>query len=281
MKIHLAKSAGFCFGVKRAVKIATEITKNKKPVYMLGDLVHNEDVNKELRLRGIRRINKLSRIKNGTFLVAAHGTSRNLFEKAKRYGYKIVDATCPMVKEIHKVVIEMDKQARRIIIIGDRNHTEVIGIAGQIKNKAIIIENSSDIKKNKLAGINKACVVVQSTQNVKKIEAMRCILEKKIKDLVFFNTICAPTRIKQEETRNLPKENDLIIVIGSKKSANTKRLFQIAKTINKNTHWINTKDEIKQGWFRKVGSVGITAGASTPYKNIKQVIDCIKKIANQ
>ncbi len=276
MQIHLAKSAGFCFGVKRAVKIATEITKEKHCVYMLGDIVHNEDVINRFSRRGVKRVNRLSQKKNGIFLVAAHGASVDLLNRARCYGYKIVDATCPMVKEIHKIVEKMDKLGYRIIIIGDRNHTEVIGIAGQIKKKSIIIETVQDLEK--LGKLSKAAVVVQSTQDVKKVLQFKKILEKKIKDLKFFNTICASTRIRQEETRALPKENDLIIVIGSKKSANTKRLFQIAKTINKNSHWINTKHEIKKRWVKGVKSVGITAGASTPLENIKAVVGYIREI---
>lgn len=286
MKINLAKSAGFCFGVKRAVDIAIEITRKKQPVYMLGDIVHNEDVVKMLTRRGIKKIKNLTPAnrpldKKGIFLVAAHGIPAELLNKALRYGYEIVDATCPMVKEIHKIVIRMDRQGYKIIIIGDRDHAEVVGIAGQIKNKSIIIQEINDLNKKELSGIKKAAVVVQSTQNVQRVLKIRSALEKKLDDLKFFNTICAPTRIKQKEIRALPKANDLIIVIGSKKSANTKRLFQIAKSINKNTYWINTKDEIKRSWFRNVKSVGITAGASTPFANIKAIIEHIKNFKPQ
>ncbi len=278
MKINLARNAGFCFGVKRAVDIAIRITGEKQPVYILGDIVHNEDVVRMLARRGVRKIKSLSCHRKGILLIAAHGIPADLLNQALRYGYRIVDAACPMVKEIHKIVIDMDRRGYRIIIIGDRNHAEVIGIAGQIKNKSIIIDKIGDLDKKKLSGIKKAAVVVQSTQDIKKALKIKDALEKKIGDLKFFNTICAPTRIKQEEIRSLPKENDLIIVIGSKKSANTKRLFQIARSINKNTYWINTKDEIKRRWFRNAKSVGITAGASTPFENIKAIINHINKI---
>ena len=277
MKINLARSAGFCFGVKRAVNIATRITRGEQPVYMLGDIVHNEDVVRMLAEQGIKKIKNLTRYKKGILLVAAHGISLNLLNRALLYGYKIVDATCPMVKEIHKIVNEMDRRGYQIIIIGDRNHAEVVGIAGQIKNKSIIIEGVNDLDK-KVNGIKKAAVVVQSTQDLKRVLKIKGILERRIDDLRFFNTICAPTRIKQEEIRALPKENNLVIVIGSRKSANTKRLFQIASSINKNTYWIKDKDEIRGHWFRNAKSVGITAGASTPFENIKAIIDQIKKI---
>jgi len=276
VKINLARSAGFCFGVKRAIDIAVKIAKVKQPVYMLGDLVHNEDVVRMLVRQGIRKIKDFTPHKKGILLLAAHGISANLLNQAKRYGYEVIDATCPMVKEIHKITINMDRRGYRIIIIGDKNHAEVAGIAGQIKSKSIIIEGINDLNKKGLNRIKKAAVVVQSTQDIEKVSHIKRILEKKIDDLKFFNTVCAPTRIKQKEIRTLPKENDLIIVIGSKRSANTKRLFQIAKSINKNTYWIQTKDEIKRHWFRNAKSVGITAGASTPFESIKAVIRKIK-----
>lgn len=280
MKINLARSAGFCFGVKRAVDIASEIAGKERPVYMLGDIVHNEDVVRNLARQGIRRVESLSRQKKGVLLIAAHGIPADLLEKAKQYGYEIVDATCPMVKEIHKIAIEMDRQGYRIIIIGDRNHAEVIGIAGQIKNKSIIIEALDKLKIKELNGIKKAAVVVQSTQDLEKVSRIKDILEKSVNDLKFFNTICAPTRIKQKEIRALPKENDAVIVIGSKKSANTKRLYQIAKSINKNTHRINNKDEIKRQWFKDVRSLGVTAGASTPFESISSIIQHVRTITS-
>lgn len=278
MKINLAKSAGFCFGVKRAVNIAVRLTGEGRPVYMLGDIVHNEDVVRKLARRGIRRVKNLSRRKKGVLLIAAHGTAADLSGKAKQCGYEIADATCPMVKEIHRIAVKMDGQGYRIIIIGDKNHAEVIGISGQIKNKSIIIENIREINSQELGGIKKAAVVVQSTQDTQKVSKIRAALEKKIDDLRFFDTICSPTKIKQKEIRSLPRENDAVIVIGSKKSANTKRLYQIAKSINKNTHWINNKDEIKRQWFKDAQTVGITAGASAPFESISAIIQHIKSI---
>jgi 4-hydroxy-3-methylbut-2-enyl diphosphate reductase len=279
MEINLARSAGFCFGVKRAIDIANEIARSKQPVYMLGDIVHNEDVVRMLIKQGIRRIDKLTPGKRGTFLVAAHGIPADLLKEAIQYGYQITDATCPMVKQIHRIVIDMNRQGYRIIIIGDKNHTEVIGIAGQIKKKSIIIQDIKDLDKKALSRIRRAAVVVQSTQDIKKVLKIKGFLERNIDDLKFFNTVCRPTRIKQAEIRRLPKANDIIIVIGSRKSANTKRLFEISRCINKRTYWITTRDEIKRQWFKNIGSVGITAGASTPFENIRVIIERIKQIS--
>jgi (E)-4-hydroxy-3-methyl-but-2-enyl pyrophosphate reductase len=174
----------------------------------------------------------------------------------------------------------MDKQGYQIIIIGDRNHPEVVGIAGQIKNKSIIIEGVNDLNRNELKGIKKAAVVVQSTQDAQRALKIKGILEKRIGGLRFFNTICLPTRVKQKEIRALPKENDLVIVIGSRKSANTKRLFQIARSINKNTYWVKNENELKRHWFENAKSVGITAGASTPFENIQAITTQIKSFGD-
>lgn len=277
MKITVAKSAGFCFGVKRAIDIALESAKaHNARVYMLGDIVHNENVVSQIEKSGIKKTNRLPG--SGSLLIRAHGTARKIEEKARERGLNIIDATCPMVKEIHKIASEMDKKGYRVIVIGDHKHDEVQGIVGQIKRRAIVLEDIEDIKRKIPRGLDRAAVVVQSTQNLNKVLKMQEMLESHIKELKFFNTICAPTRLKQEEIKVLPRKNDCIIVIGSKTSANTKRLYQISKSINKNTHWVNSHRELKKEWFRDASCVAITAGASTPASTIEEVKVHIRKL---
>lgn len=279
MKITVAKSAGFCFGVKRAIDIALKSAKDKeRSVHMLGDIVHNENVVRKIERAGIRKIKTIPH--SGSLLIRAHGSARNIEEKAKGRGLAIIDATCPMVKEIHTIVSDMDKKGYKIIVIGDYRHDEVQGIVGQIRRKAIVLENIEDIEKKIHRGLSKAAVVVQSTQNFEKVLRMQKILEGYVTDLKFYNTICSPTRLKQSEIKRLPKENDCIIVIGSKTSANTKRLYQIAKSINKNSYWVNGARAIRKEWLAGVTSVGITAGASTPDETIQEVKAYIQKIAS-
>jgi 4-hydroxy-3-methylbut-2-enyl diphosphate reductase len=279
MKITIAKSAGFCFGVKRAIDIALESAKaSKGRVYLLGDIVHNENVVKTIESAGIKKTKKINNPGMDSLLIRAHGSAKKIFDRAENLGLKIIDATCPMVKEIHKIAIDMDKKGYKIIVIGDHKHDEVQGIVGQTKHKAIVLEELADIKKKLPRIIKKAAVVVQSTQNLEKVLKMRELLEERIEELKFFNTICSPTRMKQSEMKTMPKVNDCIIVIGSKTSANTKRLYQIAKSINKNSHWVNSADELKKRWFEGVQSVGITAGASTPDKTIATIKERIQKI---
>ena len=279
MKITVAKSAGFCFGVKRAIDIAKASSKKKEPVYMLGDIVHNENVVRDIESAGIKKIKNISRIRGGSsLLIRAHGSSQKTIEKASSLELEVIDATCPMVKEIHKVVRDMDKKGYRVAVIGDYNHDEVQGIVGQIQHKAIVLEDIADIEKKIPPGLKKLTVVVQSTQNLEKVLKMQSILKERVPDLKFHNTICSSTRLKQDEIRTLPKKNGCIIVIGSKTSANTKRLYEIAKSINQNSYWVKSSADIKKNWLRGVESVGITAGASTPDKTIQEVKKHIQKI---
>jgi (E)-4-hydroxy-3-methyl-but-2-enyl pyrophosphate reductase len=278
MKVNLARSAGFCFGVKRALDIAFKTAQPGARVCMLGDIVHNEDVIKEIRGAGIKKISRLGRGKGKILLIRAHGACITTSKKAKALGYEIVDATCPMVKEIHRVAQKMEKNGYKIIIIGDRKHDEVHGIIGQLKNKALVIEASEKVPLGRIRGIKKAAVLSQSTQNLEKVLPIIEELKRRIKEVKFFNTICRPTRIKQEEIKTLPLKNDVMLVIGSKTSANTRRLFEISKALNKRTYRIRSRNEIDPAWFKNSKEVGITAGASTPQWITEEVVRYIKRL---
>ena len=280
MKINVAKSAGFCFGVKRALNIALHTVEHKKNVCMLGDIVHNEDVVRTISEAGIKKIGRLSSGEGKTLLIRAHGASKETFIKAKKAGYTLVDATCLMVKEIHKIAIKKEQQGCKIIVIGDKKHDEVKGITGQLKKQALVIDSLKSIPCiASLKKYKKAVVVVQSTQNIEKVEKVIKKLEKHIPHLEFYNTICQPTTSKQQEARSLPLKNEVMIVIGSKTSANTKRLYEISKSLNKKTHWIQSQKDLRKIWFLNVKSVGITAGASTPDKTTKEVVERIKSFS--
>lgn len=276
MKINLAKSAGFCFGVKRALDIAFKTAQSGSKVFMLGDIVHNEDVIKEIRKAGIEKISRLGRGKGNILLIRAHGACIATNKRAAALGYDVVDATCPMVKEIHRIARQMEQSGYKVIIIGDRKHDEVRGIIGQLKNKALVIEASGKIPLEKIKGIKRAAILSQSTQNLEKVLPVVEKLKRHIKEVKFFNTICRPTRIKQEEIKAMPLENDVMIIIGSKTSANTRRLFEISIALNKRTYWIRSKKEIDPLWFKNAKKVGITAGASTPQWITEEVVRYIK-----
>ena len=278
MKVNLAKSAGFCFGVKRALKIALTTAKSHKKVYMLGDIVHNEDVVRSINKAGIKKISGLTAGKNKILLIRAHGACLNTIRKAKRLGFKVVDATCPMVKEIHKIAMNMERKGYQIIVIGDKKHDEVQGIVGQLKGKAVVVDDIKNIPIDKIRKIKKACVVVQSTQNLEKVIKLTRIFKRNIKELKVFNTICMPTRIKQGEIKRMPKDNEVMIIIGSKTSANTKRLYEISKSINANSYWVSSKSEIRPEWFKAAETVGISAGASTPDATTKDIVKYLSSL---
>ena len=278
MKINLAKSSGFCFGVRKAITIALENAKSRKPIFMLGDIVHNEEVVKQIQKAGIKKINRLGKGAEKTLLIRAHGCSKKTLQKALKSGYTIIDATCPMVKEIHKIASRLEKAGYRIIIIGDKLHDEVQGIAGQLKSKAVIIDGLKNMPIGEIKKIRRAGVVVQSTQNLDNVLKILKVLRKYIPRVEFHNTICNPTRLKQNEVKAMPEENDVMIIIGSKTSANTKRIYEISKPLNKNSYWIDSAEKIEKGWLKNAKKIGITAGASTPQATINEVIQKIKVI---
>lgn len=278
MKINLAKSSGFCFGVKRALNIALETAKSNEKVFMLGDIVHNEDVVRQVQEAGIEKIKQLTSGKGKILLIRAHGSGIKTFKRSKMSGYKIIDATCPMVKEIHKIAKSFERRGYRIIIIGDKKHDEVQGIIGQLKRKAIVIDNIKRVPFKLISKLKKACILSQSTQNIDQVARIVKVLRPYCRQVRFFNTICMPTRIKQEEIKRMSEGNDVMIVIGSKSSANTKRLYEISKSINKQTYWIESRRDIKLNWFENAQNVGIAAGASTPDSTTQEVVTYLKQI---
>lgn len=278
MKITLAKSAGFCFGVRRALDLALKTAQTRASVCMLGDIVHNEDVIAMIKEAGIKKIKTLKNGRGKTLLIRAHGASGASFALARKKGYFIVDATCPMVREIHKLATGAEKQGYSIIIIGDKKHDEVRGIIGQLKGRALVIDDIAHIPAARVKKLKKAAIVVQSTQNAAKAEKIVATLSGIIGDLKFFNTICGPTRVKQSEIKSMPLKNDVMIIIGSKTSANTRRLHEIAKELNPQSYWIQSKNDIQREWFTGKKTVGVTTGASTPQKTTQDVIEFLQTL---
>ena len=278
MKILLAKDAGYCFGVRDAVNLAYDTADKDGDVYMLGHIVHNENVVKDLDNAGAKVVDSLENIpKDKPVLFRAHGTSVETWDKANKKNMNIIDATCPLVLEIHDEVKKLEAEGRKIIIVGDHGHDEVKGIASQVKDP-IIVSSSKEaltLRKYKRAG-----VVSQSTQTIENVQKIINILMTKVYDLHFINTICFPTKRNQNQIKELAKDNDLMIIIGSFTSANSKRLTELSININPNTFQVNGAKDLKQKWFRNVKSVGISAGASTPDYLIDEVQVEINKISN-
>ena len=278
MKIFLAKNAGYCFGVRDAVQLAYDTAQDDGDVYMLGHIVHNENVVEKLDKVGAKVVETLDQVPNGKpILFRAHGTHVDTWKKAQEKNMNIIDATCPLVEEIHDEIKILEKEGRKIIIIGDHGHDEVIGIASQVKN-AVIVANPDEA--NALRKTKKAGVVSQSTQTIENVQEIINILMSKVFDLRFVNTICFPTKRNQEQIKELAEACDLMIVIGSFTSANSKRLTQLAKERNKLSFQVTCADDVDESWLENVETVGISAGASTPDNIINEVIDKIKLITS-
>jgi len=279
MKIILAKSAGYCFGVRDAVNAAYDVSKEHGEVYMLGDIVHNENVVEDLEKKGVKVVENLEEIpEDKPVLFRAHGTSKDVWKKAEDKKMNIIDATCPLVHDIHREVKELHAEGRKIIIIGDHGHDEVIGIASQVEGAIIIasIEEAQKLRKTKKAGI-----VSQSTQAIENVQDIINILMTKVVDLRFINTICFPTKRNHQQIKELSVITDMMLIIGSFTSANSKRLTELSLERNKNTYQVTNAAEIDSSWFKNnINSVGISAGASTPDWIIESVIIKVKELTN-
>ena len=278
MKIFLARDAGYCFGVRDAVNLAYDTAKAHGEVYMLGTIVHNERVIENLSNAGAKVVETLDDVpENKPILFRAHGTAPELWKKADKKNLNLVDATCPLVTEIHDEIKKLEEEGRRTIIIGDHGHDEVVAIAAQVRNP-IIIANVDEAKA--LRKMKKAGVISQSTQMIENVQEIMSVLMEKVFDLRFVNTICFPTRRNHEQIKELAAQCDVMIVIGSFTSANSKRLTQLALERNKRSYQVTTADELDMSWFNDCETIGISAGASTPDEIINDVVKHIKTIGH-
>ena len=274
MEVQLAKSAGFCFGVKRAVDMVYEEAKNGEKVYTYGPIIHNEEVVNDLKEKGVCVVNTLEELKEitkGTVIIRSHGVAREVYELLKKQNVRIVDATCPFVKKIHNIVKEHTEQGEEIIIIGNAKHPEVEGIKGWGKENVTVIETAEEAQKYVVGEGKKVCIVSQTTFNYKKFQDLVEKISKKRYDIIALNTICNATEVRQREARQLAKVSDVMIVIGGKTSSNTQKLYEICKKECKNTYYIQTLVNLDLESFQSFRSVGITAGATTPNNIIKEV----------
>jgi 4-hydroxy-3-methylbut-2-en-1-yl diphosphate reductase len=279
-KIVLAKTAGFCFGVKRAVDTVYKEIEDEKKVYTYGPIIHNDEVVADLMQKGVGVIHtkeELKGIDEGTIIIRSHGVSKDIYEAIKEQGLKLVDATCPFVLKIHKIVKEQSELGRHIIIIGNENHPEVEGIKGWCTNNYTVIENAEKAENLNLSDNDKVCIVSQTTFNYKNFQYLVEIISKKGYDIIVLNTICNATEERQTEARQLAKESDAMIIIGGKHSSNTRKLYEISKSECENTYYIQTLRDLDLESLQSFRSVGITAGASTPNNIIKEVHTACQK----
>lgn len=273
MKVILAKTAGFCFGVKRAVETVYEQV-GKGEVYTYGPIIHNEEVVKDLESKGVHVVEDeegLQSLSSGTVVIRSHGVERRIYDVIKENSLQLVDATCPFVKKIHNIVDKDSAEGRQIVIIGNRQHPEVMGIVGWCNTTPIVLETVEEANVLVLPEGQAISLVSQTTFNHKKFNSIVEIFEKKGYNITVYNTICNATEERQKETASIAQQVDAMIVIGGRNSSNTQKLYDISKKECANTYYIQTLVDLDLAAFESVGRVGITAGASTPNHIIKEV----------
>lgn len=275
MEVTVAKSAGFCFGVRRAVEqVYQQVREGRKPVYTYGPIIHNDQVVRDLEAQGVQVIHseeELEAIREGTVVIRSHGVPRRIQEKIESQGLACVDATCPFVKKIHKIVAEESRRGAVIVIAGDDSHPEVDGIKGWAEGPVYVVETPEDVDKLAIPDEKRAVLVAQTTFNYIKFEDLVEIFSKKRYDSNVINTVCNATEERQSEARQIAQKVDAMIVIGGRHSSNTQKLYNICKKKCKNTYFIETLVDLDFKPFQSFRHVGITAGASTPNKIIEEV----------
>ena len=275
MEITVEKSAGFCFGVQRAVdSVYKELEENSGKIYTFGPIIHNEQVVEDLNKKGIEVIDtveQLKEIKEGTVVIRSHGVAKEIYDVLEQQKLKMVDATCPFVKKIHNIVLDESNNGKTIIIIGNDNHPEVEGIKGWVNGEVIVINKEEQIEKLSLPEQTKACIVSQTTFNHNKFKYLVEIIRKKGYDITVVNTICNATHVRQVEARKISSKVDGMIVIGGKNSSNTQKLYDICRNECENTFYVQTVKDLNLHELKSLKSIGITAGASTPKNIIEEV----------
>ncbi|SFR66539.1 4-hydroxy-3-methylbut-2-enyl diphosphate reductase [[Clostridium] aminophilum] len=275
IRVIVAESAGFCFGVKRAMDIVEkQISEGIKPIYTYGPIIHNEEVVSDLESRGVKVLENeedLLAVREGTVILRSHGVARRVYDLLNERGIRYVDVTCPFVSKIHQIVQEQNRNGRRVIIVGSADHPEVQGIVGWADEHTRVINSPEEFLDLKLSKEEKLSVVAQTTYNYKKFQYLVEKIAELGYDTLCLNTICNATQERQAEAKSLASSVDAMIVIGGKSSSNTRKLYDICRQECSNTYYIQTLKDLKPDRTITVRNVGITAGASTPNKIIEEV----------
>ena len=284
MEVLLAKSAGFCFGVKRAVDRVYELAQTSAKIYTYGPIIHNEEVVGDLEKKGVSVIEtkeELRQIKEGVIVIRSHGVAKEIYDQIEQQGLECVDATCPFVKRIHNIVEKESANGKQILIIGNAGHPEVEGIMGWSSTPAMVAECAEEIEQIHCNPDQPVCIVSQTTFNYNKFQELVEIIQKKgyysestvdkDSEIIVHNTICNATKERQEAAKELSTKVDAMLVIGGLSSSNTRKLYEICSENCRNTYFIQTKEDLENSDFSRFDYVGITAGASTPNNIIEEV----------
>ena len=275
MKVEISEHAGFCYGVMRAIRIADDALLKHKKIYSLGPIIHNPQVVAEYEKKGMKVIEKLEDAE-GPVLIRSHGAPPSVYERIKEMGLEYIDATCPFVKEAQRFAENLYKEGYKVVVFGDEKHPEVKAHLGYTDYTATVICTPMQAKDIKASRVG---VVCQTTQSVEMFGKTIGELAKRIRELKVYNTICDATEKRQKAAEELAKRSDVMIIIGGKNSANTRKLYEISSHYTQAYH-IETEDELKPEWFENRELIGITAGASTPTYIIQRVYNRIREMVN-
>ncbi len=275
MKVFVVKKAGFCFGVKRAIKLAFDVAKKNEKVYTWGPLIHNPQVVEDLKKKGVYVVEDLRRIKKGTVIIRSHGVHPKILKKIRERKIEVVDATCPFVKKAQRKAKLLSDQGYQVVVVGEADHPEVQGIMGYADDSALVI-NHNRIKRS-LPYSEKLGVIAQTTLSMDAFKQAIGELVEKTDELKVCKTICHATARAQKATLRLAAKVDIMIVVGGHNSANTNRLAKLCKRTGTPTHHVETAKELRERWFRGKSMVGVTAGTSTPDWLIREVVEGIAK----
>ncbi len=283
VEILVAEHAGFCFGVKRAISLAERASKNGDIVYTIGPLIHNPQEVQRLSSMGVVVLTSEENLKSGdTVIIRSHGIPPQKERELVSKGLKVVDATCPYVKAVHEAVVRLVNEGYFVVLVGEKNHPEVIGTLGYLQEgggEGTVVESGEDLRG--ILGREKVGIVAQTTQNEQFFKEVVGEIALWAKEVKVINTICNATSERQEDVYKLAPEVDMMVVVGGKSSGNTRRLYEISKSLNPNSYHVETERELQREWFEGVKRVGITAGASTPDWIIQRVYDRIKELCSQ
>ena len=273
MKVFLAKEVGFCFGVKRAINMTRQALAEHDDVSILGDVVHNRTVTSELEQLGLRKVDALDDVKGGTMVIRAHGMPQTRIQEAHDRGLNIVDATCPIVTQAQEAALELERRGCTVVIIGDKNHAEIKGVVGNLRNPALVVDSVEELREADLDKrlLRKVGVIFQTTHSFELCAAIVNELITMAKEVQVINTICRPVRNRQMDAVELAQRVDVMIVVGSRSSANTLELKHLCQKYNPRTIHVENADELKPAEFEGVEEVGIASGLSTPPETVEQV----------
>jgi 4-hydroxy-3-methylbut-2-en-1-yl diphosphate reductase len=278
VKVTVARHAGICYGVERALKLADEAATTGRAVHTLGPLIHNPQAVEALRARGVEPTASVEEAGEGILVIRTHGVDPAIIEAAAASGLEVVDATCPFVSSAQQAAAQLKADGYSVVIVGEADHPEVEGIVAHTGGDAIVVEEVSDIPEHLPS--RRVGIVVQTTQSLERLNQVVAALMPRVSELKVHNTICSATGKRQSSAEELARSVDAMVVVGGHNSGNTSRLAEICRSVNPRVHLVETADELEPEWFEGVHTVGVTAGASTPDEQVAGVVAAIEAMSD-